>query len=174
MSLNSISPLFLEVLDARIMIEKWAGEQIIEEISEKQITNLKKIVTEMDALLEITPFPFDDYSQQDMKFHQALIEWANNQQVKEIYASLNTHVALSRIVYSTSLDSTINRHKDHWDLVDTLEKKDLKGFHHSITAHIESLKKKQKKDGIINDTRFLLFMVQSNYIIKGVGLHARS
>lgn len=136
---------FLEVLDARIMIEKWAGEQIIEEISEKQITNLKKIVTKMDALLEITPFPFDDYSQQDMKFHQALIEWANNQQVKEIYASLNTHVALSRIVYSTSLDSTINRHKDHWDLVDTLEKKDLKGFHHSITAHVESLKKEAEE-----------------------------
>lgn len=132
---------FLEVLDARIMIEKWAGEQVIETIMEQQITHLDEIIQQMDALLKIEPFPFDEYSQLDSKFHKSIIEWTNNQQIKEIYFSLNTHVALSRIVYSTSLESTINRHKDHRDLVDTLKNKDLNGFHRTITSHIESLKK---------------------------------
>lgn len=136
---------FLEVLDTRIMIEKWAGEKIIENISEQQITYLNEIVRNMDALLEVSPFSFDDYSDLDVKFHKTLIEWANNQHVKDIYDSLNTHVALSRIVYSTSLESTVNRHKDHRDLVDTLEKKDLNGFQQTIAAHIESLKKEAEE-----------------------------
>lgn len=136
---------FLEVLDTRIMIEKWAGEKIIEKISEQQITYLNEIVRNMDALLEVSPFSFDDYSDLDVKFHKTLIEWANNQHVKDIYDSLNTHVALSRIVYSTSLESTVNRHKDHRDLVDTLEKKDLNGFQQTIAAHIESLKKEAEE-----------------------------
>lgn len=136
---------FLEVLDTRIMIEKWAGEKIIENISEQQITYLNEIVRNMDALLEVSPFSFDDYSDLDVKFHKTLIEWANNQHVKDIYDSLNTHVALSRIVYSTSLESTVNRHKDHRDLVDTLEKKDLNGFQQTIASHIESLKKEAEE-----------------------------
>lgn len=136
---------FLEVLDTRIMIEKWAGEKIIEKISEQQITYLNEIVRNMDALLEVSPFSFDDYSDLDVKFHKTLIEWANNQHVKDIYDSLNTHVALSRIVYSTSLESTVNRHKDHRDLVDTLEKKDLNGFQQTIASHIESLKKEAEE-----------------------------
>ncbi len=131
---------FLDVLDARLMIEKWAGKQIIETITVEQIKKLKSIVTEMDKLLAFSPFPFDDYSQLDMKFHKLLIEWTKNQRVKEIYFSLNTHVSLSRIVYSTSLESTINRHKDHLHLVEAIESRDLNAFNQTIERHINSLK----------------------------------
>lgn len=131
---------FLEVLDARLMIEKWAGEQIINDISEKQVEQLNKIVEKMDTLLDVVPFPFEEYSRLDSQFHNLLIEWAQNKQIKEIYFSLNTHVSLSRIVYSTSLESTVNRHKDHANLVDTLKRKDLKGFSQTITDHIKNLK----------------------------------
>lgn len=136
---------FLEVLDARLMIEKWAGEQIIGKISEKQIEQLSEIVHHMDNLLDVNPFPFEEYSQLDIKFHKLLIEWTKNNHIKEIYFSLNTHVALSRIVYSTSLESTINRHKDHADLVDTLKRNDLNGFSRIITRHIVDLKKEAEE-----------------------------
>lgn len=136
---------FLEVLDARIMIEKWAAEQIIGQITKQQMTYLENIVDQMDILLKISPFPFEEYSQLDSQFHQTLIEWTMNQQIKSIYFSLNTHVALSRIVYSTSLKSTVNRHKDHRDLVDTLKEKDLTKFHQIITSHINSLKKEAEE-----------------------------
>lgn len=138
-------PTFLEVLDARLMIEKWAGEQIIPSISTKQLAKLSKIVDEMDTLLELDPFPFDEYSLLDVKFHKLMIQWADNEQIKNIYYSLNTHVSLSRIVYSTSLKSTIVRHKDHRDLVDMLESKDLNGFSKILTTHIESLKQEAEE-----------------------------
>lgn len=131
---------FLEVLDARLMIEKWAGEKILTTITAKQLNELSQIVHKMDASLKIEPFPFDTYSRLDIKFHTLLIEWANNNQVKNIYHSLNTHVSLSRIVYSTSLESTINRHKDHWDLIDTLKQQNKEAFCKIMTRHIESLK----------------------------------
>lgn len=136
---------FLEVLDARLMIEKWAGEQIISSVSSKELAELSKIVDEMDSLLELDMFPFDKYSHLDVKFHELLIQWTNNKQIKDIYYSLNTHVLLSRVVYSTSLESTVIRHKDHRDLVDMLKRADLVGFGHTITRHIESLKKEAEE-----------------------------
>lgn len=136
---------FLEVLDARLMIEKWAGEQIISNISSKQLAELSQIVDKMDSLLALDTFPFDEYSQLDVKFHELLIHWTNNKQIKDIYYSLNTHVLLSRVVYSTSLESTIIRHKDHRDLVDMLKRTDLVGFGKVMTKHIESLKKEAEE-----------------------------
>lgn len=131
---------FLEVLDARLMIEKWAGEKMIEHITTEKTAILKEITSKMDLLLDITPFPFDQYVELDMEFHKLLIEWVDNQLIKEIYFSLNTHVSLSRIVYSTSLESTIHRHKDHILLVEALETKQVDAFHQTIEKHIQSLK----------------------------------
>lgn len=136
---------FLEVLDARLMIEKWAGEQIVSTISPKQLAKLSQIVNDMDTLLEQDPFPFEAYSLLDVKFHKLIVEWAKNDQIKDIYYSLNTHVSLSRIVYSTSLESTIVRHKDHRNLVDMLKRNDLNGYFKTITTHIESLKKEAEE-----------------------------
>ncbi|AOV07719.1 GntR family transcriptional regulator [Sporosarcina ureilytica] len=131
---------FLEVLDARLMIEKWAAEEIIGTITEEQIQIWSEIVKQMDALLEVNPFPFEEYSSLDMNFHKLLIGWAKNTRVKEIYFSLNTHVSLSRVVYSTSLESTVIRHKDHWDLVEAMKNRDLSTFSEILTKHINSLK----------------------------------
>lgn len=143
---------FIDILDARLMIEKWAAEQIVESANNEQIKKWTEIVNKMDKLLEVNPFPFDDYVALDMLFHKMLVEWADNSKVKEIYFSLNTHVALSRIVYSTSLESTIARHKDHWNLVNALKNHDLTAFTNTITMHINSLKKEAELrwDEIIN------------------------
>lgn len=131
---------FLEVLDARLMIETWAAGQAIQLITDDEIEAWGKIVQDMDALLEVTPFPFDKYSKLDMKFHKTLIEWSKNSKVKEIFSSLNTHVSLSRIVHSTSLESTIKRHKDHWHMYEAMRKRDLPALSNTLTMHIESLK----------------------------------
>lgn len=131
---------FIEVLDARLMIEKWAAGQVIEHISVKDIEKWRKIVTDMDVLLDINPFPFEKYSNLDNEFHTTLIMWTANSKVIDMFSSLNTHVSLSRIVHSTSLESTIKRHKDHWDLYEAIKVRDLNAFSKAITQHIESLK----------------------------------
>lgn len=132
---------FIEVLDARLMIEMWAAQQVIQSISDDKIEEWGQIVHEMDSILEITPFSFELYSKLDMTFHKTLIDWTTNSKIKDIYSSLNTHVSLSRIVHSTSLGSTIKRHKDHWLLFAAIKKRDLPTFSGTLTLHIESLKK---------------------------------
>ncbi|MFJ5622874.1 GntR family transcriptional regulator [Peribacillus loiseleuriae] len=132
---------FIEVLDARLMIEMWAAQQVIQSISDDKIEEWGQIVHEMDSMLEVTPFPFELYSKLDMTFHKTLIDWTTNSKIKGIYSSLNTHVSLSRIVHSTSLGSTIKRHKDHWLLFAAMKERDLPTFLGTLTLHIESLKK---------------------------------
>ncbi|KMY48676.1 GntR family transcriptional regulator [Peribacillus loiseleuriae] len=132
---------FIEVLDARLMIEMWAAQQAIQSISDDKIEEWGQIVHEMDSMLEVTPFPFELYSKLDMTFHKTLIDWTTNSKIKDIYSSLNTHVSLSRIVHSTSLGSTIKRHKHHWILFTAMKERDLPTFLGTLTLHIESLKK---------------------------------
>lgn len=132
---------FIEVIDARLMIELWAAKRIVHKITDDKVDEWGRIVQEMDSLLEVTPFPFDMYSKLDMHFHKMLIEWAENIKVNEIYSSLNTHVSLSRIVHSTSLESTITRHNDHRQLYEAMQARDLSTILGTLTLHIESLKK---------------------------------
>jgi len=132
---------FIEVLDARLMIEMWAANQVIEIITDENLEKWSNIIQRMDSLLNITPFPFEKYSKLDMKFHNTLIEWSKNAKVIDMFSSLNTHVSLSRIVHSTSLESTIKRHKDHWDLYEAMKVRDLPTLLSVLTRHIESLKK---------------------------------
>jgi DNA-binding GntR family transcriptional regulator len=136
---------FIEVLDARLMIELWAAKQAIQIFTDDELEQWGKLVQNMDALLEVTPFPFEKYSKLDMKFHKTLIEWTNNNKIIEVFSSLNTHVDLSRIVHSTSLESTIKRHKDHWDIYEAMKNQDLPGLSNSLTLHIESLQKEAEE-----------------------------
>lgn len=135
---------FIEVLDARLMIEMWAAQRIINTISETQLQEWANIVEEMDSLIEVNPFPFELYVELDVKFHKALVEWANNKKIKDIYSSLNTHVALSRIVHPTSLESTIKRHSHHHRLVEAMRERNLPTFLGVLKIHIDSLKKESE------------------------------
>ncbi|MGG3449133.1 GntR family transcriptional regulator [Domibacillus aminovorans] len=136
---------FIEVLDARLMIEMWAAQKIIQTVTDEQMDEWEQIVEEMDSLLDVTPFPFELYVDLDMKFHRTLVQWAANKKVQEVYSSLNTHVALSRLVHATSFESTLKRHKDHQCLCEAMRERDLPSFLGKIKLHINSLKKELKK-----------------------------
>src|SRR5699024_3604078 len=88
---------FLETFDARLMVEKWAAEQVIHRISAEKIEEMKTIVQEMDDLLKSKPFSFDQYNQLDMKFHHTLVVETKNEMIHDLFKSFNTHIALSRI-----------------------------------------------------------------------------
>lgn len=132
---------FIEILDARLMIEMWSAKEVIQNISEEEIEKWGKIVQDMDALLEATPFSFEQYSKLDTEFHETLIKWTNNKKIKDMFSSLNTHVALSRIVYNTPLESTIKRHKDHLHMYEAMKNKDFQTLSDTLILHIGSLKK---------------------------------
>ena len=130
---------FLETLDARLMVEIWAAKQVIARLSVDKIDKLGKIVQEMDHVLDTKPFSFEKYNKLDMKFHNTLVEETNNQTIMELFNSFNTHIALSRIVRSTSLTSTLKRHQDHWELYQSLKDRDFSAFTAVISAHIRSI-----------------------------------
>lgn len=135
---------FVDILDARLMIETWAITQVINQVSDEHIAVLLQITSEMDELVnnhESETFPFEAYSKLDKQFHQTIVEWTDNQRVLGIYTSLNAHATLARVVYSTSFESTKKRHSDHNRLCKALQKRDLAAFISGLQSHIESMKK---------------------------------
>lgn len=130
---------FLETLDARLMVEIWAAEKIIDSLPAVKIEELGIMVKEMDQILNTKPFKFEKYNKLDMKFHDCLVSETKNQIIIELFTSFNTHIALSRIVRSTSLTSTLNRHQDHWKLYQALKDRDHTAFFTAITTHIRSI-----------------------------------
>lgn len=130
---------FLETIDARLMVEIWAAKQIIDRLSPGKLAEWKKLVERMDDTLHTKPFSFEKYNKLDMDFHHAIVTETKNQTIIQLFASFNNHIALSRIVRSTSLESTIKRHQDHWELYHALHDKDHQAFTKAITAHLKSL-----------------------------------
>lgn len=132
---------FMEVLDARFMIETWAARIVISNVSNEQIDKWKKLLFQMDSLLEKQPFSFESYSKLDMEFHQLLVQWASNQKVLDIYNSINPKVSLARAVYSNVFENSLRRHKDHHYMYEALINRNLSNFIDILQQHCESVKK---------------------------------
>ncbi|WP_146824518.1 GntR family transcriptional regulator [Alicyclobacillus suci] len=135
---------FLELLDVRLMIELWTAQQAINTLSEYKMKYWNDLLKEMDSLILQKPFPFEQYSQCDMKFHRVLVEAAGNTRLVKLYDSLNAPAALARVVYHRSYESTIARHDDHTRMYEAVCKRDLSALLHTLESHIRSLQEESK------------------------------
>lgn len=131
---------FLETLDARLMVEIWAAKQALSSLTGAKLVELRKIVEQMDDIINKDPFSFEQYNELDMNFHHCIVKQSSNQTIFDLYVSFNTHIALSRIVRSTSFTSTLKRHQDHWEMYKAIEEQNFTAFLETVSAHIESLK----------------------------------
>ncbi|TJY39848.1 GntR family transcriptional regulator [Cohnella pontilimi] len=136
---------YIELHDARLMIEMWAAQRVVKTVQDEEIAQWEQIIREMNSLLDVHPFPFELYNQLDLKFHRKLVQWTGNKKVHDMYFALNSHVTLSRIVYSTSFESTLSRHKDHEKLLEALKERNIPSFLGILQLHIESVKKETER-----------------------------
>ncbi|MFC0470960.1 GntR family transcriptional regulator [Halalkalibacter kiskunsagensis] len=131
---------FLEVLDARFMIETWSAGQVVNNVSVEQLDKWKQLLFQMDTLLERQPFSFETYNKLDMEYHQLLVEWTSNQKVLDIYNSINPQVSLARVVYSNDLENSLRRHQDHQYMYESLKNRNLSNLIDVLQQHCESVK----------------------------------
>lgn len=131
---------FLELIDARLLIELWAARKCVNSVGPSEIVHWRNIVSKMDLLLQVDPFPDELYMELDSEFHQSLVHWAGNSRVERMYNSLNVHVAFVRIKFKHSIKRTKERFGDHQRLCTALEKRDLSELLGILQLHIESLK----------------------------------
>lgn len=131
---------FIEIIDSRLMIELWSAKRCIQNVGPTEIGQLKDIVSKMDLLVQIDPFPDEMYMELDQAFHQSLVRWAKNARVEQIYSSLNVHVSLVRVTFSHSIKRTRERFEDHRRICAALERHDLSELLGILQLHIESLK----------------------------------
>lgn len=134
----------IEALDARFMIESWAANIAISQVSDEQVDKWKQLLDEMDSLLKINPFPFETYTKLDMEFHQLLVQMASNQKVQDIYNSINPHVSLARVIFSTLFENSLKRHKDHHLMYEALKNRNHSALINALQQHSDSIKEDTK------------------------------
>ncbi|GMA64404.1 GntR family transcriptional regulator [Alicyclobacillus fastidiosus] len=130
---------FIELLDVRLMVESWAASKAMAAISDRDLENWHHALVQMDSLVEQKPFPFEQYAEYDITFHRLLVQYAGNSRCLKLYDSLNAPVALARVVYHYSYESSIRRHDDHKRMYEALQHKNLPALLTALEQHIRSI-----------------------------------
>lgn len=131
----------IELLDARLMFEVWAGKKLIRNLDTKQLHVMKEILIEMDQVLLEDNFDYFKYNNLDIEFHRSLIVALGNNQIIKMYDSLNALWFAGRGTYGYVLEKLKLYHPEHHRLIEALANQDDVEFEIILNQHIESAKK---------------------------------
>jgi GntR family transcriptional regulator, rspAB operon transcriptional repressor len=126
-----------ESLSVRLVLERLAAETIFENLTEEEV----EWFTTTISLLE-RPVTNDRERQQHERrnngFHLRLVELSGNSKLIEIYRSLNAHVMIARIHYTT--DTWAKRlpeeQVEHRRILDALISRNVRSLQRSLEGHI--------------------------------------
>jgi len=129
----------IEILDARLMIEMWAGREGIHSSVEKDITHLEQISTTMNQHYNTKPFNYLEFMELDSKFHEYLVQLGNNQRILEIYKGLNAHRMIALGYYEIAYEKVSV--DEHSEIVESIRTRNEQKFLELINKHISDAKK---------------------------------
>jgi len=84
-----------EVYDVREALDELIGRRLAERISPKQLTELRRLLEEMDAA--VSDRDIKRYHALNLEFHDALVEFAGNSRLTETYRRLTKELLLFRL-----------------------------------------------------------------------------
>jgi GntR family transcriptional regulator, rspAB operon transcriptional repressor len=122
----------IELMDVRLMFELRAAEIVTSKLTPVQLANMKKILTEMDELLEAPALDYVSYSNLDIKLHSLPILWSENKRLYKIYQSLHFQWHMTRL-----LKSRVG-HLEHWEIFKAYESGSLEQVKSALTRHIDA------------------------------------
>lgn len=130
----------IELLDARLMFEVWAGKKLIKELDCEQINIMRRILSSMDELLNEENFDYFKYNNLDIDFHRSLIVALNNTHILKMYDSLNALWFAGRGTYGFALHRLRLYNPEHHQIIEALVHKDADKFEQTVNKHIASAK----------------------------------
>lgn len=129
----------VELLDARLMFEQWAGQAAIHQCTEKDVQHLESIASSMERCYMSKPFKYLEFMELDIQFHELIIELGNNQCITEMYKRLNTHRMIALGYYEIAYE--IINVDSHREIVNAFRERNPQKFLELITKHITDTKR---------------------------------
>ncbi len=101
------------ILDARLMVEMFSVTHMPAEIDGDRLNQLEQAAIHLEQLAGTQPFSYMTYNETDIRFHETLVEMADNPELVRLYRSLHAHYVTARGYYGRAHEKAIANEKDH-------------------------------------------------------------
>jgi len=128
-----------EIYDLRLAIETFIVKKVFDNITKKDIENLRQIVKKQkEAFNEGDTKSYIESMKYDMEFHSYFLSIYKNEKINQIFKSYMekmTSFGYIALIKPGSLSATLKEHKK---IIDCIEKKDLNSAVESLEFHLEN------------------------------------
>ena len=127
-----------EIYTIRNALEMLTLPAIIEKATEDDIASLKEQLHEMDSL--IATKDFDALSPVTRAFHRSLTAICGQSRILRVIEGQDEFITRFSAMAIRQEDRLLEAHREHYQLVELVEKRDLRGFRELMGHHIERSK----------------------------------
>lgn len=145
---SSLSPKDIaETLAVRRALEWLAAETVVQNTTESDLKELRALTATLEQPVN-TERERQQHERKNLEFHQRLIELSGNRKMIEIYSSLNAHIKVARVHYSSEgwerrLQSEA---QEHWRILEAIESRNVRNLQRALNEHI-----KRGADALVQD-----------------------
>jgi DNA-binding GntR family transcriptional regulator len=130
----------LEMITVWAALESMAARLITQTASDKDIAKLRKLFSDFEKGDDVSAH-IDEYSEANIKFHEAIIGLSGNQLIADIIDGLFMHVRAIRARTIHENDRATRSIVDHMHIIEALEMRDTDLAERLVREHTLSLRK---------------------------------
>ena len=136
--LNFDKDTFINLYEFRSIVELWAIEKTIESLDKEKIKLLGSFIKNMKGYLNLNN---DLYIIEDLKFHEAIVQFANNEVINIFYNFL--HKQLINYIKIAGKESLKRGFHEHQELIKAIKNYDIKEARKYLKLHLDNSVKAQ-------------------------------
>jgi DNA-binding GntR family transcriptional regulator len=129
----------LEMITVWAALESMAARIITKEANEKDIARLRRLFSEFEG--DDVSAHIDEYSDANIRFHEAIIGLSGNQLIADIIDGLFMHVRAIRVRTIHESDRATRSIVDHMHIIEALEARDTDLAERLVREHTLSLRR---------------------------------
>lgn len=133
--LNVNKDTFIDLYELRSVIELWAIEKVIESLNEEKIKYFETLIVNMKTYLKLN---HDLYILEDLKLHQTIVQYANNEVIKIFYNFLYKLLIDYIKIAGTGKEFLKRGFNEHLELIKAIKNRDIKKARECLKQHLDN------------------------------------
>lgn len=125
----------IEIIGVWAALESMAARLITLHATDDEIGSLRRLFVEFEGPSHDPKAHIDEYSEANIRFHQAIVNMSRNRLLMETMENLFIHMRSIRRVTISESDRATRSIKDHMDIIEALEKRDTERAERLVRKH---------------------------------------
>jgi DNA-binding GntR family transcriptional regulator len=131
---------YSDLMNVRLLLECYAARVGAPQCRSSCLAAMDRAVRSMERLHIGAQYKeYRGFNSWDAKFHQALVESANNLPLVQVYLDLHVHLHVARLYVVTGGFDQASAVRDHTRILDAFKKRDAAAAEASVRHHLENV-----------------------------------